>query len=365
MHGTTVYRIEPRESTTCVSGDATNFVCPQGVWDLSSFRVQFTATVTGKADSCSLPRNMASLVDAIAVYVDDVEVQRISRYNQIARILADYSRTDANSDLLDHGEYISDTLASNVYNAKDLPCCISSFHGLLGTDAVIRGAIRVQIFWAPDLVLIRDSAAGVYELSGLHAVIKQGDPARITKTVVFDHWASDSQRNQTFNQQTHISVHSNDIEYVIATFLAIDYDHAVSTKGYGGSSLYFAHGTTDPNTDFGISVQMSVDNIALCAGAIKYDFATGYMSDIFHDGRSIQYPTVIARDGAVAVRSIQEVLASQWCVGLPIGLKGVEKTVVVSFETVAAKAMPNHSLMYVKTNRVLEADDDGNYMLTV
>ena len=356
---TTVYRIEPRESASCQAGDVSNFVCPEGVWDLSTFRLQFVATVNGKADSCSLPRNMASLIDTLTVYVDDIEVQSISHYNQLARILVDYDSKSANTDVLDNGEYITDTLASVHYNVSKTPCCVSSFHGLLGSGTVIRGALRVQVFWAADTVLLRDAATVGYTLDGMHAVIKMGDPELVTTRIVFDDWASTHQRNQSFNQQTHISVQSTHIEYVLATFLSADYDRLVSTTNTGGSSLYFAHGTTDPTADYGINVQFSADQVALSAGHIKYEFAPEHLADIFGGSRSIAYPTTLCRDGTVAVRTLDEVLAYQWCAGLPIGLKGLGRTVTLSFNTIGARVADNFSLLFVKTSSVMEVTDGG------
>ena len=347
---TTVYRVEPRESPTCSAGDTSNFCVPQGTWDLSTFRLQFNATVTGIANSCFLPRNMASLIDMLVVYVDDVEVQSISRYNQLARILADYDSTHNNTDVLDNAEYISDTLASATYNVSAQPCCISRFHGLLGSGATIRGAIRVQVFWAPNTVLLRNAASSTYALAGMHAVIKIGDPDLVTKRVVFDQWTSEQQRNQSYNQQTHLTVQSDDIEFAIATFLPGDYDTAVSTTATGGSSRFFVHGTATPATSYGISCDFKANQVALSAGSIGYDFAPEGCADIFGGGRSISYPAVLTRNGTVAVRSLAEVLAYQWCAGVPIGLRGSDKTLTVSFNTIGSVVATNFSLLYVKTN---------------
>jgi hypothetical protein len=312
---------------------------------------------------------MASLIDALGVYVDDIEVQHITRYNHLHRILADYDSKNNNNDVLDNGDYISNTLSSVVYNVSNQPCCISDFHGLLGSGATIRGTIRVQVFWAPNTVLLRNAATSTYSLSGMHAVIKQGSPDMLTKNIMFDDWTSSFQRNQSYNQQTHVTVQSNDIEWVVATFLPTDFDTAVSTTATGGSSRFFVHGTATPATDFGIHCHFTLDQVQLSAGGIKYNFAPEYLGDIFArgasggGGRSIAYPTVICRDGSIAVRSMAEVLAYQWCAGVPIGLRGSGKTVTVSFNTTGTVAAANFSMIFVKTNSIMEADDDS-YILT-
>lgn len=360
---TTVYRVEPRESPNALAGDVSNFVTPDGVWDLSSFRVQFSATVTGAANKCSLPRGLAGLIDALAVYVDDIELQHIAKYGQLARILGDYDAPSYNSDVLDNTTMISDSISSIQYNVTNQPCCISSFHGLLGSGATIKGSIRVQIFWAPNTVLVRDAASSTYALSGLHAVIKNGDPDNITKVVKFENWASGFQRNQSYNQQTPVSVNSQSIDGVVATFLAADFDTAVSTGGVGGTSRYYAHGTVTPATDFGISAMFTVNGNPLSAGHIGYSFAPEYLGDLFAGARSIPFPVALCRDGSVAVRTLSEVLAYQWCAGVPIKIKGNDKTVVVSFNTTGTTAAANFSMVFIKYTSTLELSDDV-YTLT-
>lgn len=369
MTQTSVYRIEPRESNTASASDVTNFVTPDGLWDLKTFRIQFLADIIGSSSGqCALPRNTASFIESMSIFINDVEVQHIASYNRLVRIMTDYNRKNTTQNVLDQDEYIGNTAtASPLYDVSSVPCCVSDFLGILETDAVVRGSIRIQVFWAPDAILIRDSAAAVYKLSAMHAVITRGEQP--SPRIMFDHWVSQYQYNQTYNQQTMISVESNDIEYVIGTFIASDYDTYVSTEATAGTSWYFAHGTGEVTKDQKIDVSFSCNQTALCAGPIYYQFAPEHLRDFLPGERRVEYPAALTRDGTVSTRTLEEVMCYQWVAGLPVMLKGSTRPAMIVFETrgglgpAGQNSYPNFSIVYVKTNPVLEMDDDGNYTL--
>ena len=360
MAQTTLYRIEPQESTNREAGDVSNFVTPEGVWDLSSFRIQFYANVKGgTANRCTLPRDTSSLIEALVVYIDDTEVQHIRPYNQLAVCLAHANKENRYEPQANPG-YISSVVNSALYNVNNQACCIPSFHGILGSNAVIRGTLRVQIFWAPNTVLIRDTVNAVYNLTGIHAVIASGNTSDIGR-VMFDDWTSGLQRNQSYNQQTHISVQSNQIDYVLATYLASDYDTALSTTASGGTSRYFAHGTCDANSDFSsISVTFTANQVALSAGTVDYMHAPGIVRMLLGPVSDNEYPVVMCRNGVLEGRTERGLFAFDWVAGAPVNIIGSDKTVTISFNSMSALGGVNVSLLYVKTTCHLEWDEANN-----
>ena len=357
---TTVYRIEPRESASCEAGGETNFVTPEGVWDLTNFRIQFYASVTGgTANRCTLPRGTASLIEALVVYVDDTEVQNIRPYNQLAVSLA-HANTEDRYDPQANPGYISTSVNNAIYTIAEQACSISSFNGILGSNAVIRGTLRVQIFWAPNTVLIRDNANAVYSLTGIHAVIACGNAAEVGH-LEFDNWTSGLQRNQSYNQQTPVSIQSRQIDYALATFLVPDYDTALSTNALGGNSRHFVHGTGDLASNFsGTSVSFTADQIALSAGRIDYMHALGMLRMFIGPVADNEYPVALARNGVNEVRNERSLLAYDWNTGVPINIVGSDKTVTVSFNSTGTSGGVNVSLLFVKTTCRLEWDEANN-----
>ena len=362
--GVLTFRVEALESPKVNAGDQTNFVTPNGVWDVSTFRVNFLATITGTSNVCSLPRNMGSMIDKVVVYIDDVEVQNIANYGQLTRVMKDYAENNPSNDVLDNGAYLPSTISNAIFNVSNQPCCISDWYGLLGSSSIISGVLRIQVFWAPNAVLLRSVATSTYALSGLHAMIKRGDPDMITRTINFDDWTSATQANGSFAQQLHIGLQSECIDYVLATFLASDFDRAVSTSATAGTSRYFVHGTANPALDPSVmSIGFMLNGVPLNAGPINYAWASEHLQDVFGPGRSIQYPTTVCRDGTVVVRPLSEVLAYQWACAVPIELRGHDKNVVISFVTTGPLVGANVSLIFVKTTASLTREDDGQYTM--
>ncbi|KXZ46494.1 hypothetical protein GPECTOR_43g931 [Gonium pectorale] len=73
--------VDPLDRNTAVAGDCLRFTIPQGVWDLSTLRLWFLATMNGTANNQSLPRDVETLIETLEVWVGDARVQTIQYYN--------------------------------------------------------------------------------------------------------------------------------------------------------------------------------------------------------------------------------------------------------------------------------------------
>ena len=72
-----ITRVDPLDRNTAVAGDILRFTLPHGVWDLSTLRLWFLATMHGTANNQSLPRDVETLVETLEVWIGTERVQTI------------------------------------------------------------------------------------------------------------------------------------------------------------------------------------------------------------------------------------------------------------------------------------------------
>lgn len=87
-------RIIPNNQGTLSAGDTCVLQFPQAkVIQRSSFRLQFKASVISATDASLIgfPKYIASLISQIEIYCNGVSVQNITNYNQIYKIMRDFS----------------------------------------------------------------------------------------------------------------------------------------------------------------------------------------------------------------------------------------------------------------------------------
>lgn len=86
-------RIIPNNQGALSAGDTVVFQFPQAkILQRSSFRLQFKASTNGIAgEMIGFPKYIASLISQIEIYCNGVSVQNITNYNQIYKIMRDFS----------------------------------------------------------------------------------------------------------------------------------------------------------------------------------------------------------------------------------------------------------------------------------
>ena len=368
---TLIHRFDMKEANSRKSGDIINIETQDGIWSLNSVKLFFKASIlAGAANVCSFPRNLGSIIETLTVFIDDIEIQHIKNYNQLARIMNDYTKDQFSTNVLGNDTPISNTVSNTVYNFALTPCCIDAFYGILSSHGIIKGKLRIQINLAPDNILLRPDSNAYYQLDETYMTIKSDSEENLAKienqSIEFDNFVSMMQQNITFNQQTNVFLNSRYIHYVLGTFLKPGFDTLVSTTANLGTSQYFLHGTNDETIDYKISVNFSVNNIPLSTSVIPYNNSVEYLDTIFNNTGAISYPVYLNRDGTISTRNITEVLAYQWISGLPIDIKNNDKTLNISFNsTSAGNAKSNYSLIFVKCNSLLELNTNTNtYILT-
>lgn len=203
---------QPSSSGSVKAGGYIRLSIPSGsIVDLKSLQLQFRGITTindlstSTAKLCGFPRDMASLIQDIEIYIGGKPVQVIQNYNLIYKMLMNYrsnpyaktKRINCNQDpsyglsLSDAGVYTYfPTYKHNTTNASinhfDNYYCIDTFIGILGEsmpsiwDTSLCGAIDVNIRLAPSTVLwCSSSIAGGdvvnYTLSEVTAYVQKID----------------------------------------------------------------------------------------------------------------------------------------------------------------------------------------------
>lgn len=367
-----LFRIDPYpDSNNKQAGDQISFTFPLGVFDLSTLRLWFTATMNGSANNQSLPRDVETLIETIEVFVNDVKVQHTNYYNQLVRTLLDYDRKEdevVQRTYLSNSMWINNGLGSTLNTVGGL-FCMNKWFGFLGSDALINtklmGPVRVLLTFAPNAVLLSNITNATYSLSDVHMTVAEMHDDDYTPTSIeFDNFQSIIQYNNSFTQTTQMLVKSRHIDYVLATFLPPDYrSRAIAnTTTDNGTSYYFTHGPgAPPNLAFpNIGWNFKINSLP----ALRYypsQFASiEYMNMLFPETGSIA-TTLPNRLGTFVTLAQFQINRNLWVTGIELDMPANEGK-DITFETnISANqttnvATTNYTLLFVKCDSLLEYD---------
>ena len=173
------YKLSPAGSVTA---GPSNIVIidlpPNALVDLSTLSLWFRATTTTTAGFAVPPRNIELLIDRVDIECNGVALQSSpTNLNQLFNILSDLQHGE---DCTSRRKVMQNSLGSTAApsaNITDVPFCVQSWVGFLGSTQVIDtaaiGNVRIRITLAPATVLTKSSTAATpsYSLSDIHATV--------------------------------------------------------------------------------------------------------------------------------------------------------------------------------------------------
>jgi hypothetical protein len=366
----TIIRIDPLEKSSVVANDTSTFIIPRGVYDLSTLKLWFLATINGAApDFMSLPRDVETMIETLQVFIGDQEVQHIQNYNQIFRTIEDYDK-----DMNEHNQrcVLSNSFMSNnnqrnaLFNVSSTQFCMTKWIGLLGSGVVINthkiGQIRFVITWAPNNVLMSNTVNSTYKLDNLYVTLNHTSDQDSTQ-IHFDDFKTQIQSNPSFAQTTQMNVKSRQLDYVMSIFLPVDYKtkRILGPFGNYGTSYYYAHGSGDtsfPNIDWNFSVN-NKNLISYNPPAEQY---IEYMRDIFEGCYHLAIITY--RTGRIVAESLSKIMQYSWATGVRTDNVDASEGINLAFNTYGSSSginIPNFSMLVAKTSSLLTVDQSGGY----
>ena len=372
----TIIRIDPLEKSSVLADDTSTFTIPRGVYDLSTLKLWFLATINGATvNQMSMPRDVETMIEVLQVFIDDREVQHIQHYNQIFRTIEDYNKDLTEHDhrcLLSNSYYINSSANGPISNIKNSTFCMTKWLGLLGCKEIIDtnkiGQIRIVIKWAPNNVLVA-AANSTYNLDDVHMTLhRMDDTSTAVSEIEYDDYKPLLQSNATYAQSTQMNVVSRKLDYVMAFFLPSDYKTRSSniTTNFLGTSFYFTHGIRSPTQSFpSITWNFSINGknlISYNPSSFQY---IEFMKDIFPEG-AYYYGSPSTRIGSFAATTLEAFMRQSWTTGVKIDIDASDG-VNLEFKTFGLSSDPNFdnnfSMIVAKTSRLLTIDSVGGYSL--
>lgn len=371
-----VLRIDPLETSTFQAGDKITLVMPQGVYDMSTFKLWFLADVDGTANNRSLPRDVETLCETMEVYIGDEQVQYTQHYNILFRLVQDFDnhRDDVEKrTYLSNSLYITTGLNSTQYNHSRQQFCMTKFLGFLGCKSVVdtrmMGPMRIVMTLAPNAVLLSSSAAATYILSDVYATVVEVDKdigAQIPASIKFDNYDTTMQHNPNLQQSTDIFVRSKQLDYVVGTFLPPTYKTTVVSTATDpvGTSRYFIRGLNNGSTVIPLNFMFKLNNRNLITYYPREWQFIEYMNMIpeFTNSGTFLGPS-FARAGNANnnTRPSWDIMNTMFACGVPLGGVDASGGVALSFETTAQPTLSlRTNLTFVVAKCTSRLEYNGN-----
>jgi len=373
---TSILRIDPLEkSSNIVANDTSTFVIPRGVFDLSTLKLWFLATIDGANENqMSLPRDVETMIDNLQVSIDGRMVQEIQNYNQLFRILEDYNKNmseHAHRGLLSNSFHLHSGLGNTIYNVSNTQYCMTKWIGLLGSGDLIDtnkiGRIEIKINWAQNNVMIAEGINVAYKLDNLYFTLQRLDNSvQAPSQIEFDDYKTLLQSNLTYTQSTQMDVKSRKLDYVMSTFLFPNFKtmDIIRYTASVGTSYYFIHGSYTNNKPFPkLDWNFSINGRNLISYNPPAEQYLEYMHDIFPGGTN--FCSFVNRSGASLAITAQTAMQYYWATGVRTDMDASEG-INLAFNTYGISSdanNPNFSLLVAKTSSLLTVDQSGGYTL--
>jgi len=378
---TSILRIDPLEkSSNIVANDTSTFVIPRGVFDLSTLKLWFLATINGASPNfMSLPRDVETMIETLQVFVGDREVQNIQHYNQLFRTIEDFDKDISehyHRTVLSNSAAIPSGMGNPVFNVASTQYCANKWLGILGCKKIIDtnkiGAIRIVIKWAPDAVIVA-RVGSTYRLDELYFTVKRSSLDEASsqidsqsskiQRIEFDDFKTFIQFNNSYMQTIQMDIKSRKLDYVMGMFLPEDYKTADISLGYStyGTSYYFVHGSAS-NTFPTITWNFNINGRNLISYNPPAEQYIEYMDDLFTNGYHLAL--LPYRSGTYSAATAARLMLYSWTTGVKTDMDASEG-INLTFNTYGSINVnnPNFSLLVVKTSSLLTVDQSGGYTL--
>lgn len=361
-------RIDPIEKRRMFAEDHISFVIPTGVWDLSSLKLWFKATITGNANNVAFTRDIENLIDTLEVYVNGSQVHYIPNYNHIWTLMYNYDHknTDNNSRSdLQNDRDVSNGLNDLMWNVNNKQFCISKWLGLFDcknvVDTRLLGKIEMKIKLATNnSVIVSNSTASTYSIDDVHLTLKQvHESMSMPGVICFDNFKSVNQYNNSFRQSTQLDVNYKNVESIIATFKTDDFRNPpITANTYLGSSKAFVSGfwnSTEPN----ITWNISANGQPLISYHPNVAQGVEFAKDALYADETRHFP----------LYSNELINRYMWACGVPFDSQDFDNNnLTITFDTYVdvpngVVATPNFSFVMVKTSSCLKYDTNGNFVI--
>lgn len=244
-------KIEPYGVDSCGPDSVLDFYLPgYGFIDLSTLIMffNFAHSDTGTGNTRCLTRDSESIIQTLEVYVNGTLVNQINNYQQVFRILSDYSFDNhevSERNMFRNCMTNGNPTPSTAANVRETYCC-KKWLGWLGCNEVVdlnKNKVHIRITTSPRFVIAGPGANDTYSLSNIYMSARcyETYDGLAQKTIVYDDFKS--QLVQNFNNvDMSIKVISDNVDYACAFFLQGNY-RQIFTSLFEGSTRFVTRST--------------------------------------------------------------------------------------------------------------------------
>ncbi len=247
------------------AGDIIYFKLPSNCMiDLSTLSFHFSLTTTVAASNfCVPPQYTGCLIDQLSVDINGINVQTISHYAQIYKLLAQYQSGDQrNRNAYLEWVGMTDVQPGNA-TLNNVSLAIKQWLGILGSNKIIDtnllGEVTVSMRLIPNIAFVGSVSTGSYTMNNMsvqfdsinldnpvyqqsiYRQLEQGDLKWGFQNIITNFGGSTQ-----FPVAQTFSVSTQSLDYLIGTIVNSTYATVGNTYNQNsGSSFYFAHGASD------------------------------------------------------------------------------------------------------------------------